>query len=84
MIVLLLALVIVAWLAKDALLAYMKVPTGATTAVTPGERARMPAAAAAAGDSIDAVSPSPAWAMDKARSLEKAMQQDAAKRGGEN
>ena len=56
MIGLLLALAIVAYLAKDALLKYGMLPSGDRTVIkagTPGERARMPAAVDASGTTIE-------------------------------
>jgi hypothetical protein len=87
MIVLLLALVIVAWLAKDALLKYAMVPSGDTAPVkagTPGERARAPAAVDASGVNIESALQAPTSAIDKARSVESILKQEAGKRGGDN
>ena len=68
MIVLLLALVIVAYLAKDALRKYGLMPTGGTTSTrpaTPGERTG--SAAAGATERMDPMgsAPAPANAIDK-------------------
>ena len=86
MIGLLLALAIVAYLAKDALLKYGMVPSGDTTVIkagTPGERARMPAAVDASGTTINDSTPAaPTSAMDKARGVENMLKQQEGKRSG--
>jgi hypothetical protein len=85
LIALLLALVIVAYLSKDALKKYMAMPSGEITAIkagTPGERARAPAAVDASGVTIDSAPQAPTSAMDKVREMEKTMKEDASKRGG--
>ena len=85
MIGLLLALVIVAYLAKDALLKYGMMPSGDTTAIkagTPGERARMPAAVDASGTIVDSAPAAPASAIDKARGVENMLKQQESKRSG--
>ena len=87
MIVLLLALVIVAWLSKDALMKYAMIPSGDTAPIkagTPGERARAPAAVDASGVDINSAPQAPTSAMDKARGVESMMQKEAGKRGGDN
>ena len=85
MIVLLLALVIVAYLSKDALRKYGLMPSGGTTVVkgaTPGERTG--SAAAGATERMDATgaAPVPANAIDKARALEGTLNKAAQERGG--
>jgi len=83
MIVLLLALAIVAYLAKDALMKYGLVP-GDPTAIkagTPGERARMGAAVDASGTLVDSASPAaPASVLDKARGVESMLKEQEDKR----
>ena len=85
MIVLLLALVVVAYLAKDALRKYGLMPSGGTTVVkgaTPGERTG--SAAAGATERMDATgaAPVPDNAIDKARALEGTLNKAAQERGG--
>jgi len=78
LIVMLLALAIVAWLARDALKAYGLLPgpaTVTTKAGSPGERARAPAA-------VDAMDPTsatvaPQSAIDRARGVEDTIRQQA-------
>ncbi len=73
MIVLLLALVIVAWLAKDALRKYGMMPSGETTVIkagTPGERTRSGVAGATEHMDPTTSTPTPTNALDKARALE--------------
>ena len=86
MIVLLLALVIVAYLSKDALKKYVAMPSGDTTVIkagTPGERARAPAAVDASGTLVDSGSaPAPTSAIDRARGVEKTILEQADKRSG--
>ena len=85
MIGLLLALAIVAYLAKDALLKYGMLPSGDTTVIkagTPGERARMPAAVDASGTIIDSAPAAPTTAIDKARGVENMLKQQESKRSG--
>jgi hypothetical protein len=85
MIGLLLALAIVAYLAKDALLKYGMIPSGDTTVIkagTPGERARMPAAVDASGTIIDSAPAAPTTAIDKARGVENMLKQQESKRSG--
>ena len=85
MIGLLLALAIVAYLAKDALLKYGMMPSGDRTVIkagTPGERARMPAAVDASGTIIDSAPAAPTTAIDKARGVENMLKQQESKRSG--
>jgi hypothetical protein len=84
MIVLLLALAIVAWLSKDALMKYGMVPSDptATKAGTPGERARMGAAVDASGTTIDSAPAAPAGVLDKARGVEGMLKEQESKRSG--
>jgi hypothetical protein len=85
MIVLLLALVIVAYLSKDALMKYVAMPSGDTTVIkagTPGERARAPAAVDASGTLVDSASPAPTSAIDRARGVEKVIKEQEGKRSG--
>jgi hypothetical protein len=84
MIVLLLALAIVAWLAKDALMKYGLVPSDPTAmkAGTPGERARMGAAVDASGTIVDSAPAAPASVLDKARSIEGMLKEQESKRSG--
>ena len=85
MIGLLLALAIVAYLAKDALLKYGMIPSGDTTVIkagTPGERARMPAAVDASGTIIDSAPAAPTSAIDRARGVEGMLKEQESKRSG--
>lgn len=85
MIVLLLALVIVAYLSKDALMKYGMMPMGETTVIkagSPGERARAPAAVDASGATIEAAPPTPTTAIDRARGVENTLKQQESKRSG--
>jgi hypothetical protein len=85
MIVLLLALVIVAYLAKDALRKYGLMPTGETAAIkagTPGERSGSAAAGATERMDPTGSAPAPANAIDKARALEGTLNKAAQERGG--
>jgi hypothetical protein len=86
MIVLLLALAIVAWLAKDALMSY-GLMSPATTSVTskagtPGERARAPVAVDATGATIDSAVPVPTAPMDRARGVEGTLKRQESQRSG--
>jgi hypothetical protein len=85
MIVLLLGLAIVAYLSKDALMKYMAIPSGDTTAIkagTPGERARTPAAVDASGTLVDSAPAAPTSALDKARGVETILKEQASKQSG--
>jgi hypothetical protein len=83
MIVILIALAIVAWLSKDALLKYgMLSGMGGTTVVksgaaTPGERTGAGVAGADAGVDPTTTVPTPAAAMERARALEGEMKRAA-------
>lgn len=77
MIVILIALAIVAWLSKDALLKYGML--GDTT--TTSKRAGGTATGASGGD---AASPTPSNVREKAKALEGLLQQESAKRDGGN
>jgi len=77
----LVALVIVAILAKEALKGYGLAPgaTAATKAGTPAERARMPGAIGA--ETVDlGAAPSAASALERARGVEEMVKQQAAER----
>lgn len=86
MIMLLLALAIVAWLAKDALMSYglmSPATTGVTSkAGTPGERARAPIAVDATGATIDSAVPVPTAPMDRARGVEGTLKRQESQRSG--
>jgi hypothetical protein len=84
MLVLLLALAIVAWLAKDALRKYGLVPDAETItkSATPGERAGSPAAGAVERADATATAPAPTSPLDKARGVESMLKQQEDKRGG--
>ena len=88
MVVLLLALVVVAWLAKDALKSYGLLSPGTTTvttkAGTPGERARAPAAVDASGATVESAAPVPTAPMDRARGVGDMLKQQEGRRGGGN
>ena len=82
LVVILLALVVVAILAKDALKQYGLVPGAAvsTRAATPGERARAPAAAGVESADAGAAPASPAAALDRARGVEDMVKRQADER----
>ena len=83
LIVVLVALVIVAFLAKDALKQYGLAPPKATTtkAGTPGERARAAGAMGLDATDLDASAPqSPGGALDRARGVGEMVQQQADER----
>ena len=86
MIVLLLALVIVAYLAKDALKSYGLFAPAETVVPSRGgtaaERARATGAVDASGATVDAATPTPAAAIDKARGVGDMLKQQEGKRGG--
>ncbi|MCC7040969.1 MAG: hypothetical protein IT516_11740 [Burkholderiales bacterium] len=76
MLVLLLALVIVAWLAKDALVKYGMLSTSTTTTKRAGPAGAAPSATEPAV--------TPANAIEKAKALEGFLQQESTKRDGGN
>jgi hypothetical protein len=82
LVVLLLALVIVAVLAKDALKQYGLVPGagGSTKAGTPGERARAPGAIGAEAIDLGAAPSAPANALERARGVEDMVKRQADER----
>jgi hypothetical protein len=83
-VMILVALVIVAVLAKDGLKALGLGSTSKATsnAGTPGERARAPGAIGAESLDIGSGSAAPASALDRARGVEDMMKQQAAERAG--
>ena len=80
MVVLLLALVVVAWLAKDALTKYGLVPDMETVQ----KRSGPPATGAVESTDATAATPAPKSPIEAARNLEKSLQQQSEKRGGGN
>jgi len=82
LVVLLLALVIVAVLAKDALKQYGLVPGArvSTKAGTPGERARAPGAIGAEAIDLGAAPSTPANALERARGVEDMVKRQADER----
>jgi hypothetical protein len=82
LVVILIALVIVAFLAKDALKKYGLVPSlpAQTKAGTPGERARAPGAAGVEALDFGSAPQAPASALDRARGVEEMVQQQADER----
>jgi hypothetical protein len=78
----LVALVVVAVLAKDALKQYGLLPGNGTAAKagTPGERARAPGAAGADALGIDAAPGAPANALERARGVEDMVKRQADER----
>jgi hypothetical protein len=87
MIVLLLALAIVAWLARDALKGYLAMPTvpaTTTKAGAPGNRATGMAGAVGPAE-IDPTTATPASQspLDKARGVDDMVQQQAGRRAGQ-
>jgi hypothetical protein len=86
LIVLLLAVLIVAFLAKDALLKHGMLggaETSASRAGTPGERTRSPAAGVVEQTDVSGATPAPASALDRARGLQDTLQKESEKRAGE-
>lgn len=77
MLVILIALLIVAWLSKDALVKYGMLDS--STSASKGSRSPAPGASGA-----DAQAPTPANVMEKAKSLEGMLQQESTKRDGGN
>ena len=85
MIVLLLALLIVAWLSKDALLKYAMMPGAETTVIragSPAERARTPAGSAVEQLDPTLSAPVPTNAIERARGVEDTMKRGAESRAG--
>ena len=86
MLVLLIALLVVAWLSKDALTKYGMAPGSQTKAVpggTPAERAEP------VGSGVERLdpgghTPAPSSAIEKARGLEETLKRGAETRGGQN
>ena len=81
-VVILVALVIVAILAKEALKGYGLAPgaTATTKAATPAERARMPGAISGEAIDMGAAPSAPAAALERARGVEEMVKQQAAER----
>jgi hypothetical protein len=83
MLVLLLALVIVAWLARDALTKYGLVPDAATVAPPAATGARTGGAAGSVdGADPGAAKPAPRTPMDAARGVESTLKEQEGKRDG--
>jgi hypothetical protein len=83
MLVILVALAIVGFLAKDALKAYLGVgakPPAAAKAGTPGERVRAPGAVGVEAFDPGSAPPSAGNALERARSVEDMVKQQAAER----
>jgi hypothetical protein len=82
LVVILLALVIVAFLAKDALKKYGLMPAPATTikAASPGERARAPGAVGIDAADVGSAPASPGTALERARGVEDMVKGQAAER----
>jgi hypothetical protein len=85
MLVLLLALLIVAWLSKDALVKYgmmSDTETTVTRAGTPAERARASGGSAVERVDPTGAAPAPTNAIERARGVEETMKRGAESRGG--
>ena len=82
LVMILVALVIVGYLAKDALKAYGlgSAPKAAVKAGTPGERVRAPGAIGAEALDLDSAPTAPASALERARGVEDMVKQQAAER----
>ena len=82
MLVILVALVIVGFLAKDALKSYLGVGTKPPTAkaATPGERVRSPGAVGAEAFDPGSAPPAAGTAIERARGVEDMVKQQAAER----
>ena len=82
LVMILVALAIVGYLAKDALKAYglTSAPKATTKAGTPGERARAPGAIGAEAVDLDSAPVAPANALERARGVEDMVKQQAAER----
>lgn len=86
MLMLLLALLVVAWLSKDALMKYGMIPSGETTVIragTPAERAHAPAGSAVERLDPTGAVPAPTNAIERARGVEETMKRGAEKRAGQ-
>jgi hypothetical protein len=85
LIVILLALVIVAFLYKDALKSYLllSTPPVVTKAGTPGERARMAGAVGAEAIDMSSAPVAPQTAIDRARGIEDMVKQQAEQRANQ-
>ena len=82
LVVVLVAFVIVALLAKDALKQYGLVPAKPTAAkaASPGERARAPGAVGAEAIDLDSAPSAPSGALDRARGVEDMLKRQADER----
>ena len=81
LVVILVALVIVAFLAKEGLKQYGLLPGKATaTAASPGERARAPGAAGVETIDVDSAPSAPSDALDRARGVEDMLKRQADER----
>ncbi len=82
LVMILVALAIVGYLAKDALKAYglSSAPKAATKAGTPGERTRAPGAIGAEALDLGSAPMAPASALERARGVEDMVKQQAAER----
>jgi hypothetical protein len=83
-VMILVALVIVAVLAKEGLKAYGlgSAPKATTKAGTPGERLRAPGAIGSEAMDMESAPPAPASALERARGVEDMVKQQAAERAG--
>lgn len=88
MIVILIAILIVAWLAKDALKSYGLFGPAETVvpgrANTPAERARAAGAVEASGATVESAAPTPTAPIDKARGVGDMLKKQEGSRGGGN
>jgi len=84
LVMILVALVIVAYLAKDALKGYglASRPAVATKAATPAERARVPGAGGVEALDLGSAPAAPASALERARGVEDMVKQQASARAG--
>lgn len=84
MLALLLALLVVAWLAKDALKSYGLMAPATTTVTTNAgtPAARAPAAADASGATVESAPPVPTAPVDRARGVGDMLKQQEGSRGG--
>jgi hypothetical protein len=84
LVVVLVALVVVAFLAKDALKQYGLVPGAAVTkAATPGERARVPGATDIDASDLGSAPVAPASALERARGVQDMVNKQAEERAQE-